>query len=85
MSVALLAAECYLLLNCLGYLANVWRVRARGGPSVKPAELLPEMEEYPPLAIVVSSYNLRQVMSFIISSNQVDPEMRSTLLSLTWI
>jgi cellulose synthase (UDP-forming) len=56
MSVALLAAECYLLLNCLGYLANVWRVRVRGGPSVKPAELLPEMEEYPPVAIIVSSY-----------------------------
>jgi cellulose synthase (UDP-forming) len=53
--VALLLAESFFVINCLGYFANIWRSwtgRHRGLGS----EELPELDEYPPVAIVVSSY-----------------------------
>jgi cellulose synthase (UDP-forming) len=51
---ALLVAESFFLVNCLGYFANVWHVLT--GRIRKPPEELPELEEYPPVAIIVSSY-----------------------------
>ena len=52
---ALLAAEAFFIFNCLGYFANVWRSWG-GRAQPLPSEELPELEEYPPIAIVVSSY-----------------------------
>ena len=55
-SVALLFGESFFLVNCLGYFADVFRVFTRGrGDSALPDDL-PELEEYPEIAIVVASY-----------------------------
>ena len=53
---ALLFAESFFLVNCVGYFANVLRVFARRGEETASAHSLPELEEYPPIAIVVASY-----------------------------
>jgi cellulose synthase/poly-beta-1,6-N-acetylglucosamine synthase-like glycosyltransferase len=53
---ALLFAESFLLVNCVGYFANVWRVLVRGWEEFALPDSLPELEEYPPIAIVVASY-----------------------------
>jgi cellulose synthase (UDP-forming) len=54
-SAALLFAESFFLINCLAYLGNVWRVLV-GGNRKSTSEGIPELREYPPIAITVSSY-----------------------------
>ncbi len=57
LALALLLAEAFLLLHTTGYLLNVWRVMSTGGESLtlRPGSA-PELTEYPPVAVVVSSY-----------------------------
>jgi cellulose synthase (UDP-forming) len=52
----LLFAECFYFLNCLGYFGNVFRVLTRPRGDVALPEELPELEEYPEIAIAVASY-----------------------------
>ena len=51
---ALLLADSFFVINCLGYFANIWRSRAGGDQRLRSQEL-PELNEYPPVAIVVAS------------------------------
>src|ERR1700737_2260511 len=55
-SAALLFAEAFFLINCLGYFGNVWRVLIGRNRRVTASEQILELDEYPPVAIVVSSY-----------------------------
>ncbi len=55
-SAALLFAEAFFLINCLGYFGNVWRVLIGRNRRITASEEIPELDEYPPIAIVVSSY-----------------------------
>ena len=55
-SAALLFAEAFFLINCLGYFGNVWRVLIGRNRPITASEEIPELDEYPPIAIVVSSY-----------------------------
>jgi cellulose synthase (UDP-forming) len=55
-SAALLFAEAFFLVNCLGYFGNVWRVLIGRNRRITASEEIPELDEYPPIAIVVSSY-----------------------------
>jgi cellulose synthase (UDP-forming) len=52
----LLFAECFYFLNCLGYFGNVFRVLTRPRGDVALPDDLPELEEYPEIAIAVASY-----------------------------
>jgi cellulose synthase (UDP-forming) len=52
---ALLLAETFYVVNCLGYFANIWRSLTGAYKGLR-SEELPELDEYPPIAIVVSSY-----------------------------
>jgi cellulose synthase (UDP-forming) len=54
----LLAAEGFILIHGLGYFRNVMRVTLAGPPTAPetPVTGLPELRDYPPVAIVVSSY-----------------------------
>jgi cellulose synthase (UDP-forming) len=54
---ALLFAETFFLVNCVGYLANVLRVLRGYDRGIKPPEELPELENYPSVAIIVSCYH----------------------------
>jgi cellulose synthase (UDP-forming) len=56
-SAALLFAESFFLINCLGYFGNVWRVLIGRNRRVTASEQILELDEYPPVAIVVSSYH----------------------------
>jgi cellulose synthase (UDP-forming) len=56
-SAALLFAESFFLINCLGYFGNVWRVLVGKNRPATTSEGIPELDEYPPIAIVVSSYH----------------------------
>jgi cellulose synthase (UDP-forming) len=56
-SAALLFAEAFFLINCLGYFGNVWRVLIGRNRRVTASEQILELDEYPPVAIVVSSYH----------------------------
>jgi cellulose synthase (UDP-forming) len=53
---SLLFAETFFLVNSLGYFANVWRVLVGRKQEIALPDSLPELEEYPPIAIVVASY-----------------------------
>ena len=53
---ALLFAECFYFINCLGYFGNVFRVITRPRGDVALPDDLPELEEYPEVAIAVASY-----------------------------
>jgi cellulose synthase (UDP-forming) len=53
---ALLFAECFYFINCLGYFGNVFRVLTRPKGDVALPDDLPELEEYPEIAIAVASY-----------------------------
>src|SRR6516225_776054 len=53
---ALLFAECFYFINCLGYSGNVFRVLTRPKGDVALPEDLPELQEYPEVAIAVASY-----------------------------
>src|SRR5260370_42630623 len=55
-SAALLFAESFFLINCLGYFGNVWRVLIGRNRRTTTSEEIPELYEYPPIAVVVSSY-----------------------------
>jgi cellulose synthase (UDP-forming) len=55
-SAALLFAECFYFINCLGYFGNVYRVLTRPRGDVALPDDLPELEEYPEIAIAVASY-----------------------------
>jgi cellulose synthase (UDP-forming) len=55
-SAALLFAESFFLINCLGYFGNVWRVLIGRNRRTTTSEEIPELDEYPPIAVVVSSY-----------------------------
>jgi cellulose synthase (UDP-forming) len=55
-SAALLFAEAFFLINCLGYFGNVWRVSIGRNQRITASEEIPELDNYPPIAIVVSSY-----------------------------
>ena len=52
----LLFAECFYFVNCLGYFGNVFRVLTRARGDVALPDDLPELEEYPEIAIAVASY-----------------------------
>jgi cellulose synthase (UDP-forming) len=56
-SAALLFAEAFFLINCLGYFGNVWRVLIGRNRRITASEEIPELDDYPPIAIVVSSYH----------------------------
>jgi cellulose synthase (UDP-forming) len=56
-SAALLFAEAFFLINCLGYFGNVWRVLIGRNRRITASEEIPELDAYPPIAIVVSSYH----------------------------
>jgi cellulose synthase (UDP-forming) len=53
---ALLLADSFFVINCLGYFANIRRSLAAGDQRLR-SEELPELNEYPPVAIVVASQN----------------------------
>jgi cellulose synthase (UDP-forming) len=53
---ALLLADSFFVINCLGYFANIWR-SGTGGDQRLRSEELPELDDYPPVAIVVASQN----------------------------
>ena len=53
---ALLFAECFYFISCLGYFGNVFRVLTRPKGDVALPDDLPELEEYPEVAIAVASY-----------------------------
>jgi hypothetical protein len=53
---ALLFAECFYFINCLGYFGNVFRVLTRPRGDVALPDDLPELQEYPKIAIAVASY-----------------------------
>jgi cellulose synthase (UDP-forming) len=55
-SASLLFAEAFFLINCIAYLGNVWRVLLGRNRKLSSSEGIPELHEYPPIAIVVSSY-----------------------------
>jgi cellulose synthase (UDP-forming) len=55
-SAALLFAECFFFVSCLGYFGNVFRVLTRPRGDVALPDDLPELEEYPEIAIAVASY-----------------------------
>jgi cellulose synthase (UDP-forming) len=55
-SASLLFAEAFFLINCVAYLGNVWRVLLGRNRKLSSSEGIPELHEYPPIAIVVSSY-----------------------------
>jgi cellulose synthase (UDP-forming) len=56
-SSALLLAEAFFLINCLGYFGNIWRVLIGRNRRITASEEIPELDDYPPIAIVVSSYH----------------------------
>lgn len=55
-SSALLLAESFFLINCLAYLGNVGRVLLGRNQKETVSDTFPVLNEYPPIAIVVSSY-----------------------------
>src|ERR1700751_2739360 len=55
-SAALLFAEAFFLINCLAYLGNVRRVLLGRNRAATAPGTIPALEDYPPIAIVVSSY-----------------------------
>src|ERR1700741_480769 len=56
-SAALLFAESFFLINCLGYFGNLWRGFIGRNLRVTASEQILELDESPPIAIVVSSYH----------------------------
>src|SRR5246127_3175000 len=55
-SAALLFAEAFFLINCLAYLGNVRRVLLGRNKAATASDTIPALDDYPPIAIVVSSY-----------------------------
>jgi len=55
-STALFLAESFFLINCLAYLGNVRRVLLGRNQKATVSDTIPALNEYPPIAIVVSSY-----------------------------
>ena len=53
---ALLFAECFYFINCLGYFGNVCRVLTSPKGDIALPDDLPELEDYPEVAIAVASY-----------------------------
>jgi cellulose synthase (UDP-forming) len=54
---ALLFAEMFFMINSIAYFANILRVLGGHDRGIKAPDELPELEDYPPIAIVVSSYH----------------------------
>ncbi len=53
----LLLAELFILIHGLGYFLNIFRVAAHKKAPISPASVVPELESYPPVAILVASYH----------------------------